>query len=724
MSSSPNRKRPAQRITGTGIALIVMGVVGSVLSVVVLVLVLVFWVSKTWVAGETAAEPEAAEARGNAFPMAREGNGPVARPPEAEKEKAANLRLPPPPPLPPAPRPLEFLSPLPPELTGAPVAEAPAPVELDAAVVQKVKQATVHLRVTLPDGGVGQGSGFFALEPGLVLTNAHVVGMLHPDSPRPRRIEVIQNSGTGNEKKYPAELLGVDRHSDLAVLRVATAGVPAPLEVRSARNLRETQRVWVVGFPLGDRLGKEITVSDSSVSSLRREENGLLSRVQVNGGMHPGNSGGPVVDGHGDVVGVAVSGFRGTQINFAVPGDYVRLILKGRIAAFSIGQPVTRDGKTRVTVSLSTVDPLRRMRQPVLEVWTGDPAPAWRAAATNRPAVLAGDSPHQRQALTYQDQAAHGEMVLPALPPGKAYWLQPSWTDRAGGSRWATARVCSMPTAVAAQPAGLFLKHQVGTNPLVLNKWLTLQVSDSLRGDSTVAFNSETRLAESVQAIDDQEQASIQLRYRDYNVEARLDGQPYAQDPQLPQLRQDIGALTAYLQVDRHGNPVSRRADPAGLPARSFQRLESILRDTEVIIEGMSIPLPNKQVTPGETWQGERTLAVDVRGPWVHSDIFDTTYTYLGSRHGSAGDQGVIALQGKLRDGAAQANRRHGRTEGLAVVDLPSGRVLRVDALFTFELEAKAQNGATSRTSGAMNVRLQRGSPELAKRGEPAPASP
>jgi S1-C subfamily serine protease len=64
----------------------------------------------------------------------------------------------------------------------------------------------------------------------------------------------------------------------------------------------------VFGFPFGKQLGKNITVSKTSVSSLRKKPNGTLQDIQVNGGMHPGNSGGPVVDAMGQVVGVATLG--------------------------------------------------------------------------------------------------------------------------------------------------------------------------------------------------------------------------------------------------------------------------------------------------------------------------------------------------------------------------------------------------------------------------------
>src|SRR5262249_44743110 len=153
--------------------------------------------------------------------------------------------------------------------------------------------------------------------------------------------------------------------------RIAGNALPAPLEVRSARNLVETQRVFVFGFPLGDRLGKEITVRESSVASLRKD-NGVLTKVQVHGGMDPGNSGGPVVDARGDVVGVAVSGILRTQINFAVPGDFVHVILNGRIAEVGYARGQARDGSVVVPVTMRTIDPLRRVKGVAIDLWTGD----------------------------------------------------------------------------------------------------------------------------------------------------------------------------------------------------------------------------------------------------------------------------------------------------------------------------------------------------------------
>src|SRR5262245_16904646 len=64
---------------------------------------------------------------------------------------------------------------------------------LDPELLKKVKRATVYLRVTLPDGQVVQGSGFFGSYAGLVMTNAHVLGMLRPESQKPKKVEVVIN---------------------------------------------------------------------------------------------------------------------------------------------------------------------------------------------------------------------------------------------------------------------------------------------------------------------------------------------------------------------------------------------------------------------------------------------------------------------------------------------------------------------------------------------------
>src|SRR5262249_5661679 len=149
----------------------------------------------------------------------------------------------------------------------------------------------------------------------------------------PRNVAVVIHSGESDERRLTGTLLGVDRSNDLAVLRVDRAGgppLPEPLKIDATSKLIELQKGSIFGFPFGSDLGKNITVSPSAISSLRTE-GGVLKKIQVNGGMHPGNSGGPLTDSRGNVVGVAVAGIPGTQVNFAIPAAFVKQVFDGRI---------------------------------------------------------------------------------------------------------------------------------------------------------------------------------------------------------------------------------------------------------------------------------------------------------------------------------------------------------------------------------------------------------
>ena len=231
----------------------------------------------------------------------------------------------------------------------------------------------------MDNGSSAEGSGFFAMEPGLVLTNAHVVGMLETTAGKPRKVEIVANSGQKDEYRMAGTVLGVDRNNDLAVLRVEAEKDrwPAPLPVEfDMSNLTELQKVYIFGFPLGAGLGKEITASESSISSFRKDTDGTLYQIQVNGGMHPGNSGGPVVDSRGVVIGVSVSGIRGTSLNFAVPSEKILGMIHGRVEDTRLGEPYRHDKQVMLPLKTSFLDPLQRIRAVKLEYWTGPPVRA------------------------------------------------------------------------------------------------------------------------------------------------------------------------------------------------------------------------------------------------------------------------------------------------------------------------------------------------------------
>jgi S1-C subfamily serine protease len=547
--------------------------------------------------------------------------------------------------------------------------------ELSREAMAAVKRGTVYLRVTTAEGDAS-GTGFFGdpSAPSIVLTNAHVVGMLSPDSPRPSKIEVVLHSGEKDEKTLAAKVLAIDRSSDLAVLDVgAAAGLPKPLTVKPADAVRELDKVYTFGFPLGERLGKEITIRPSSVSSLRKR-GGVLDRIQVNGGMDPGNSGGPVVDGAGHVVGVAVSGVAGRDIKFAIPGERVRALLHGRVAGGGIGPAFEEGGKTVVPVAIEMIDPRRQVKEVALELWTGDPPARGvrsRPPALAAPAAQPGDSPKQRFLLRLADGVARGRVALPTLPPGKAYWVRPTWVRATGEGVWCSASV-----------------HQVGA-PLrrkevtLRDRWVAGQTARSvllsvvnrlrLGGDDdseVAAVTTQAAFDEHVPSASPTAGVLLSLPYRNAAHTVVLSKKP-TPSPLLGVVRGSLGLMTAEVQLDASGAVTMSRLKVSRPPA-GMENLVEFHEALKAGLEGALLPLPNKTVAPGQTWKLARSVNVEARNDGRRMPL-DLTCTYLGVRDSGGREEAVVTLRGSSGDAEGG-----GKARGLIIVDVASGTVRRV----------------------------------------------
>ena len=168
----------------------------------------------------------------------------------------------------------------------------------------------------------GSGSGFLVHregERGWVVTNAHVASKAVDGG-----LRVVFNSGTRKADSIPATVVGLSRSRDLAVLELHAPSLPEPLPIAPTARAHETQTVHIVGFPFGKRFATNretpiITISRGTVSSQRMDVNDQARLMQIDGDLNPGNSGGPIVDDAGQVVGVAVATVRRTNIGFAIP---------------------------------------------------------------------------------------------------------------------------------------------------------------------------------------------------------------------------------------------------------------------------------------------------------------------------------------------------------------------------------------------------------------------
>src|SRR5205085_1393192 len=124
-------------------------------------------------------------------------------------------------------------------------------------------------------------------------------------APTQQVITLVFASGTRTEQSVTATVLAADAERDLAILKATgVRETPKPIAFSQTPKLVETMQVYVFGFPFGASLSTgrgnpAITVGKGSVSSIRTDNQGELTRVQIDGALNPGNSGGPVVDSKG-----------------------------------------------------------------------------------------------------------------------------------------------------------------------------------------------------------------------------------------------------------------------------------------------------------------------------------------------------------------------------------------------------------------------------------------
>jgi S1-C subfamily serine protease len=589
----------------------------------------------------------------------------------------------------------------------------PSNATLPADVLQRVKKATVLVRVKSQRGDA-TGSGFFAVQPGTVLTNAHVVGMLQPDSPPPERLEIVLESGEKTERVLAAKIVTVDQTSDLAVLRADAEDakpLPPPLDVGRAGKLLETQQVFIFGFPLGEGLGKNITVSTSSVSSLRKDAEGNLAKLQVNGGMHHGNSGGPVVDGRGRVVGVAVSGIANTQLNFAIPGERVATLLNGRIAAMSVGAGTHKLGKIAIPVSLQTLDPLKRIDKLAVDWWIGDPGKP-RPPASRRPAARAGDlDPRQNAKIAYRPDSASGEveLFLDELPASdKVLWLQPTLIDGTGKQRWLAAVPQPVEPPMVVRDCSVAVNHQPGQWPLHLVSHSTFHLRDDDGETHSIRLDITSDLTEECESVDRSGRAAMRLAVKKFDLGVNVDGEARPRTSKLGDVAADAEKLTIRFTRDRQGAATGRRIDYGGLPRDVHEHMQHFAEQIVESLDAVTVPIPKAefQVAPGQTWQAQRAAPIETGEALVLGTV-DMTYTFRGIRPFSKGDLAVVEMKGTVRGAHGPRAGLTGHSHGTAQVDTATGRVMKAQAVLDANLELSFR-GHSVKSSVKLEVRVKR----------------
>ena len=170
------------------------------------------------------------------------------------------------------------------------------------------------------------GSGFFLSEDGYIATNYHVV-----ENANAIEVSIVRN---GEWEHYPAKVILSDKQNDLSIIKIDDNNFMrlAPIPYNFQTGIKDTgSEVFTLGYPIADIMGDEVKFTDGKISS-KTGIQGDVTVYQISVPIQPGNSGGPLFDTLGNLVGITSSGlnrdyFKSENVNYAIKSSYLKALV-------------------------------------------------------------------------------------------------------------------------------------------------------------------------------------------------------------------------------------------------------------------------------------------------------------------------------------------------------------------------------------------------------------
>lgn len=169
-----------------------------------------------------------------------------------------------------------------------------------------------------------QGTGFLINNSGYLLTNHHVIEGA-------KNISIKGIKGDFNTA-LQAKVVSIDRLNDFALLKIESKLVTfetPPYSIGSSNKVLQAEEVFALGYPIKDVMGEEIKVTNGIINSLSGFQ-GSISEFQFSASVQPGNSGGPLLDSKGQVIGIVTSKINSDiaeSVGYAIKSDYIKFFL-------------------------------------------------------------------------------------------------------------------------------------------------------------------------------------------------------------------------------------------------------------------------------------------------------------------------------------------------------------------------------------------------------------